>query len=307
MLANVLDRFRALALSLLLIAAFASPALAGPFEDAVGKFANDEFSDTDEAIGAVATSGNPLAFAIISALQDGRLMADPDSKKVYVTQPDGKIIDAATGAAVDKLPDGAAAVRLNNRLRRTVEAALGGLTLLSPDPAKRIQAAQSVFKTHDEAMLPLVDEALKNETVKAARLAFTEARAAILLFKPDATDAEKLEAIATIKARGDQEAMALLTGLTGDQPAAIVERRGERDGGHSAQPRAVVDGAERLVRAVAGLGAAARGHRSRHHLRGDGRHQHGPWRDGHDRRLCHLRGAGNHPHQLSRICSTTRC
>jgi urea transport system permease protein len=220
--ANVLERFRALALSLLLIAAVASPALAGPFEDAVGKFANDEFSDTDEAIGAVATSGNPLAFAIISALQDGRLMADPDSKKVYLTQPDGKIIDAATGTAVDKLPDGAAAVRLNNRLRRTVEAALGGLTLLSPDPAKRIQAAQSVFKTHDEAMLPLVDEALKNETVKAAKLAFTEARAAILLFKPDASDAEKLEAIAAIKARGDQEAMALLVGLTGDQPAAIA-------------------------------------------------------------------------------------
>ena len=82
MFANVLDRFRALVLSLLLIAAVASPALAGPFEDAIGKFANDEFSDTDEAIGAVATSGNPLAFAIISALQDGRLMADPDSKKV---------------------------------------------------------------------------------------------------------------------------------------------------------------------------------------------------------------------------------
>jgi urea transport system permease protein len=220
--ANVLERFRALALSLLLIAAVASPALAGPFEDAVGKFANDEFSDTDEAIGAVATSGHPLAFAIISALQDGRLTADPDSKKVYLTQPDGKIIDAAAGTAVDKVPDGAAAVRLNNRLRRTVEAALGGLTLLSPDPAKRIQAAQSVFKTHDEAMLPLVDEALKNETVKAAKLAFTEARAAILLFKPDASDAEKLEAIAAIKSRGDQEAMALLVGLTGDQPAAIV-------------------------------------------------------------------------------------
>ncbi len=227
MFANVLERFRALALSLLLIAAFASPALAGPFEDAVGKFANDDFSDTDEAIGVLATGGNPLAFPIISALQDGRLMADPETKKVYVTQPDGKIIDAATGAAVDKLPDGAAAVRLNNRLRRTVEAALGGLTLLSPDPAKRIQAAQSVFKTHDEAMLPVIDGALEKETNKAAKLAFTEARAAILLFKADATDAEKLEAIATIKARGDQEAMALLTGLAADQPAAIAQRRGE--------------------------------------------------------------------------------
>src|SRR5467141_765575 len=196
--------------------------MAGPFEDAVGKFANDEFSDTDEAIGVIATSGNPLAYPIISALQDGRLMADPDTKKVYLTQADGKSIDASTGAPVASVPDSAAAVRLNNRLRRTVEAALGGLTLLSPDPAKRIQAAQSVFKTHDETMLPVIDGALEKETNKGAKLAFTEARAAILLFKQDATDAEKLEAIATIKARGDQEALALLTGLTGDQPPAIA-------------------------------------------------------------------------------------
>ena len=221
--ANVFERLRSLALSVLLIVCLSLPAFAGAFEDAVAKFANDEFSDTEEAIGTVATSGNPLAFPIISALQDGRLSADPDTKKVYFTQDNGKVIDAATGAAVDKLPDGAAAVRLNNRLRRTVEAALGGLTLSSPDPAKRIAAAQSVFKTHDETMLPMVDGALAKETDKGAKLAFKEARAAILLFKPDATDAEKLEAIATIQSRGDQEALALLTGLGNDQPPAIAK------------------------------------------------------------------------------------
>src|SRR6266576_1832914 len=143
--------------------AAALPVVAGPFEDAVGKFANDEFSDTEEAVGVLATGGNPLAYTIISALQDGRLMADPDTKKVYVTQPDGKSIDASTGAPVASVPDSAAAVRLNNRLRRTVEAALGGLTLLSPDPAKRVQAAQSVFKTHDASMLPIVDGARSEE------------------------------------------------------------------------------------------------------------------------------------------------
>ena len=222
MLANVFDRLRALFLSVLLIAAFAVPAFAGTFEDAVAKFANDEFSDTDEAVSAISTSGNPLAFSIISALQDGRLAADPDTKKVFVTQPDGTIIDAATGAAIDKLPDSAAAVRLNNRLRRTVEAALGSLTLLSPDPAKRIAAAQSVFKSHDESALPVIDGALAKETNKGARAAFAEARAAILLYKPDATDVEKLEAVAVIKARGDQEALALLTGLV-DQPPLVAQ------------------------------------------------------------------------------------
>jgi len=221
--ANVFDRLRALALCLFLITAFALPAFAGPFEDAVAKFANDEFSDTEEAIGAVAGSGNPLAFPIISALQDGRLSADPDSKKVYISQEDGKIIDAATGAVVDKLPENAAAVRLNNRLRRSVEAALGGLTLLSPDPNKRIAAAQSVFKSHDENLLPVIDGALAKETNKAAKAAFIEARAAVLLYKSDSTDVEKLDAIAVIKARGDQEALALLTGLGSDQPPIIAK------------------------------------------------------------------------------------
>jgi urea transport system permease protein len=223
-LIRFLESFRAFAVAAVLIIAYAVPALAGPFEDAVAKFANDEFSDTEEAIDALASGGNPQAYAIISALQDGRLMADPDTKKVFVTQPDGKIIDAATGAAVATLPDTAAAVRLNNRLRRTVEAALGELTLASPDPAKRVQAAQSVFKTHDETMLPAIDAALQKETNKAAKLAFNEARAAILLFKEDATDAEKLEAIATIKARGDQEALALLTGLSGEQQPPAIAR-----------------------------------------------------------------------------------
>jgi urea transport system permease protein len=221
-LAHVFDRFRTIALAVFLTA-FALPAFAGPFEDAVGKFANDEFSDTEEAIGVVAASGNPLAYPIISALQDERLMADPDTKKVYVKQTDGKIIDAATGASVDTIPDSASPVRLNNRLRRTVDAALGGLTLLSPDLSTRMAAAQSVFKSHEETALPTVESALAKETDKAAMQALAEARAAILLFKSDASEVDKLEAVATIKARGDQEALAMLSDIGGDQPASVAK------------------------------------------------------------------------------------
>ncbi|MET3338143.1 MULTISPECIES: urea ABC transporter permease subunit UrtB [Bradyrhizobium] len=219
--AHLSARLCSLALSLFLIA-FALPALAGPFEDAVAKFANDDYSDTDEAIGVVASSGNPLAFPIISALQDGRLMADLDSKKVYVTGADGKSIDAATGQAVASVPDSASAVRLNNRLRRSVDAALGSLTLQSPDVGTRLQAAQSVFKSHEETALEAVDGALAKETNRSVKAALGDARAAILLFKPDATEVEKLEAVATLKGRGDQEALALLTGM-GDQPASVTK------------------------------------------------------------------------------------
>ncbi|WP_426443068.1 urea ABC transporter permease subunit UrtB [Bradyrhizobium genosp. P] len=210
-------------LSILLLTCFVLPALAGPFEDSVAKFTTDDFSDTEAAIGEIASSGNPLASTIISALQDGRLSADPDTKKVFITQADGKIIDATTSAAVDKLPDNAAAVRLNNRLRRTVDAAVGGLTLMSPDPAKRLSAAQSVFKSHEDSMLPTVDSALAKETDKSIKQALAEGRAAIILFKSDATDSEKLDAISVVKARGDQEALALLTGLDAGQPPLVAK------------------------------------------------------------------------------------
>lgn len=209
-------------LSVFLIA-FALPAFAGPFEDAVAKFANDDYSDTDEAISAVASSGNKLAFPIINALQDGRLMADPDSKKVYVTGTDGKSIDAATGEPVASVPDSASAVRLNNRLRRSVDAAIGSLTLQSPDLGARLQAAQSVFKSHEETALEPVESALAKETNRSVKAALGDARAAILLFKSDATEVQKLEAVATIKARGDQEALALLSDIGTDQPASVTK------------------------------------------------------------------------------------
>jgi urea transport system permease protein len=219
---NLSARLCTFVLSLFLIA-FALPAFAGPFEDAVAKFANDDYSDTDEAIGVVASSGNKLAFPIISALQDGRLMADPDSKKVYVTGTDGKSIDAATGEPVASVPDSASAVRVNNRLRRSVDAALGSLTLQSPDLGARLQAAQSVFKSHEETALEPVEGALARETNRSVKTALGEARAAILLFKSDAAEVQKLEAVATIKARGDQEALALLSDIGTDQPASVAK------------------------------------------------------------------------------------
>ena len=40
--------------------------MAGAFEDAVAKFANDNFSDTDKAVGALTTGGNPFAYTIIA-------------------------------------------------------------------------------------------------------------------------------------------------------------------------------------------------------------------------------------------------
>jgi urea transport system permease protein len=192
---------------------FASMAVAGPFEDALPKFTTDSFSDTGEAVEAVALSGHKQAAAIIQALQEGRLLASPSAKSVFIKTSKGETLDALSGASAANAPADLVAVRLNNRLRGKVEAAIGGLTLLSTDSSRRMEAALSVFKSRDAGALATLETALAKETEPRVKRALEAARAAILLTKPESSDAEKLAAIESIRARGDQEALALLASL----------------------------------------------------------------------------------------------
>lgn len=62
---------------------------------------------------------------------------------------------------------------------------------------------------------------MQKETNSGAKRAFAEAKAAIMLFDPKASEADKLDAIAVIRDRGDQEALAILTGLSADPSSAL--------------------------------------------------------------------------------------
>ena len=53
------------------------------------------------------------------------------------------------------------------------------------------------------------------------RRALVEARAAVILFKPDASEADKIEAIGIIRQRGDQDALALLSTLPEGTPDGV--------------------------------------------------------------------------------------
>ena len=57
--------------------------------------------------------------------------------------------------------------------------------------------------------------------MRASSRALEQARAAVLLSKPDASESDKLAAIAMLRARGDQDAKALLSGVGTDAPAAV--------------------------------------------------------------------------------------
>ena len=211
-----------LGLVLALLLAGALAANAESYEEALAKFAADSYNETDAAVAAVAASGNPLAAQVIEALQDGRLLFSAGDKKIYMRKPPAGLLDAATGQPVSGAePAGLSPVRVNNRVRRAIDAALGSLTLLSADPIKRLEAAKAVFKSKDASVLATLDTAINKEGEARIKKALEEARAAILAGKRDAREADRLAAIAILRDRGDQDARSVLAGVPSDQPANI--------------------------------------------------------------------------------------
>jgi len=198
------------------------------YELALEKFAADSYNDTDAAIAGVAASGNPLAAQVITALQDGRLLFNSDDKKVYIRDAKGAIVDAATGQPITgTAPANLKPVRVNNRIRRGIEAALGALTLMSPDPAKRFEAANAVFKSKDANQLATVDAALAKETDQRVKRALLAARAAIVVSLASAKEADRIDAINVLRDRGDLDSRAVLSAVPADQPPAIAQALAE--------------------------------------------------------------------------------
>ena len=201
----------------------AGPAPAQRYEDGLARFAADSFAETEAAIAAVAGSGNPLAAQVIEALRDGQLLFSPERRGVYIRDRSDRLLDAATGGVAVDPPADLKPVRVNNRIRRAIEAAVGALTLLAPDPARRHEAAQAVFKSRDAGALAALDAALGREAAPHVKRALQEARAAIILNQAQASETDRLEAVATLRARGDRDALALLSTLPSDAPGAVRE------------------------------------------------------------------------------------
>jgi urea transport system permease protein len=212
----------------------APPAFSQALNDALAKFAADSFNQTEEGVAAVTATGSPRAQAIIEALQGGRLVFDPESKTVFI-RDGSRVVAAATGDAVASPPGELKPVRINNRLRRAIEAAIGTLTLMSPDPRIRLSAAQSVVRSRDVNSLPALDTAIAKETDARIKRVLTEARAAIILYKADASEPDRIAAIAVLRDRGDQESLALLSSLPADVLPAVA--RAAQDGADSIKNR----------------------------------------------------------------------
>ena len=217
----------------LLLAALVAPA--GPaFSQAadpatrelVNALGKGSFSDTEKQIGRLAETGNPAVVMALEALSDGDLYVRKSDALVVVgkraggayalTDPlTGENLGTQSGGALDK-------IRVNNRLRRTIRAALGGLTLRAADATTRRQAAEAIFKARDADAVPALDAAIAAETDTSVARLMREARAAAVLASDRPTE-EKIAAIDTLAERGDRDALSLLTAVTNGAQAELHE------------------------------------------------------------------------------------
>ena len=224
------DRMLALMFALGLVLAATAGAHAGPYEDALVGFTQGSLHDTGEAIDKIVATGDPRAEALLKALKNAQLMFSAEQKKVYIQTKDDKLIDAATGKPIaGKAPDDIDNVIVNNRLRNIIDADLGTLMLMSAIPDHRYNAAQAVFRSRDLSALPNLEKALAKETNPRVKSALEQARAAVILYDPKSSAADKIAATTVIRDRGDQDSLGLLDGLSHDLPpevkAAVAKAR----------------------------------------------------------------------------------
>ena len=206
-------RFLGGLLSLLVAVCVAGSAMAADLPTLVKNLVTGGYSERDEAITALAASGEARAEPILQALGAGNLYVRTADSVVVIGKGEGKqiaLIDAITGKdAGSAAEDALERVRVNNRLRGNIDAVLGSLTLMSPDPRVRRRAADELFKRRDPGALPALEKALAAEKDSGIKRAMTEARAAMVVAS-DAPAAQKIEALGIIQARGDRDAMGVL-------------------------------------------------------------------------------------------------
>jgi urea transport system permease protein len=193
----------------------------------IAKFATvADFSETGAVVQELTATGDPAVERPLAALADGNLYVRTADSMVFVGKEGDENVQLfdplSGGAAGEASPDDLTQVSVNNTLRRTIRDALGTLTLGSKDPAVRIAAADTMFKTPDAANIGPLDAAIASESAASAKAVLEQARAASILVS-DRPEADKLAAITLIGARRDRSAVSLLTSVEANASGAVKE------------------------------------------------------------------------------------
>ena len=221
-----------LAAILIALAAPAAEAQDADLRGLVSGFAEAKnFKAVGAIVGELAATGDPVVTDVLEALGAGDLYFRKGDRAVFIVRDLGgtpTLIDPLTGEAAGEAVMGQLdKIRVNNSLRRAIRDAMARLTIFAPDPASRHAAARNLLGSPDPANIALLDEAIAAETDDEVRRTFAEARAAAVLLS-EASIEDKRAAVATLGARGDREALAMLTAfhsrVSDDLKPAVAEQ-----------------------------------------------------------------------------------
>ncbi len=218
---------RALSLIFVLVAMAAPQALADEtaIRDIIAKFAvSRNFGDTEKVVRELAATGDPAVSRTLNALSDGDLYFRKADKAVFIAMTSAgkaRLFDPLTGDAAGEEASGAMTkIKVNNGLRRAIREVLGTLTLGSPDAARRLEAAETMFQSPDPANIEVLDAAIAKEADARVRARLEQARAAAVLLS-DMPVEDKRAAVTVIAARGDRAALAMLSAFAANADEAL--------------------------------------------------------------------------------------
>lgn len=223
----ILLRTLGLMLVFLMASLLPSNAAEADLRAVIAKFATGSgFSATEAVVRELAATGDPLVERPLAALAEGNLYIRKADSAVFVGAEAGDSVSLLDPLSGESAGEAAKAditkIKVNNTLRRVIRDALGTLTLRAKDPAVRIAAADTMFKTPDAANIEPLDAAIAAETDAKVKALFEQARAASVLVS-DKPEADKLAAIALIGARGDRDALSLLTSVEANAQGAVKD------------------------------------------------------------------------------------
>ena len=220
---------RAIGLLFIFALALAAPARADEavLRTIVAKFATAKgFPAIEAVVRELGATGDPNVEKALTALSEGNLSVRKSDAQVFVVQGAGASVSLLDPVTAEPVGEAAKAdltkIKVNNGLRGVIRDVLGTLTLGAPDPGVRLAAAENMFRNPDPAAIASLDAAIAKETDAKVKTRLEQARASAVLVS-DLSEADKLAAIDVLGARGDREALSLLTSFEASAEGSLKD------------------------------------------------------------------------------------
>ena len=189
--------------------------------DAVEALKAKSFRAKAVAVAALAHLGDARAIPLLVAMSAGRLYLRKSDQSLVIVEKAGagyKLADAVTGRALGGAGRSEVTkIKVNNRVRRAIKAALSRLELLSLDRDRRLAAAHAAIGLRSADMTALLSKALLLESDTEVRAAMEFALQAARV--KTGTPTERLAAVEVLSDSTDPKVRVILAQVAADTKA----------------------------------------------------------------------------------------